>query len=320
MHDNEFHGLPEVTAPNGRDKVSRPVLRTVLATVSAVALTGCAATGGARPPASLAGLNATLWVQSSVEYRALARQAFAAATRALDRGLADSSWTAALEQTGDFDTLPPAVIVDVDETVLDNGDYQGRLLEDGESYAADTWAAWVAERSADAVPGAIRFTRAATRDGVTVFYVTNRDAPLEADTRANLARLDFPVPEGDEDVILTRGERPEWGSDKSSRRAHVARSYRILLLVGDDLGDFVEAGTDLAAREAALERHAELWGERWIVLPNPMYGSWERALLARSTDPDPVTAKLRHVETGREPETGSRPSAGEPDRGRGLRR
>lgn len=313
MHDNEFLRSDASRTSFDRDKASRSVFRCLVAAVAAVAPAACASTGGAPPPASFAGLNATLWVQSSAEYRALARQAFSAATRALHRGLADSSWTAAIEQTGDFGALPPAVIVDVDETVLDNGDYQGRLLEDGESYASDTWAAWVAERSADAVPGAVEFARAAEREGVAVFYVTNRDASLETYTRANLAGLGFPLPETGEDIVLTRGERTDWGSDKSTRRAHVARAHRVLLLVGDDLGDFVEAGTDLATREAALERHAERWGERWIVLPNPMYGSWERALLEGSADPDPAAAKLRRVETGREPDEGPGSAAGKPD-------
>lgn len=305
MCDNEFHSASGRPGSRVRDKLPRPICRAPIVAILLITLGGCASAGGAaRPSSAVEALNATLWFQSAVEYRALAIQAYATATRALSRGLADSAWTAALEQTADFEDLPPAVIVDVDETVLDNGDYQGRLLEDGTRFAADTWAAWVAEQSADAVPGAIRFARAAAREGVTVFYVTNRDAPLEADTRANLARLDFPVPEGDEDVVLTRGERPEWGSDKSSRRTHVARSYRILLLVGDDLGDFLETDASLAAREAALERHADRWGERWVVLPNPMYGSWERALLEGS-GADAVGVKLRRIETGRDP--GGRP-------------
>lgn len=301
MPDNEFLRIAHGSAGRHRDTVSRrPSAAGLSAALLGVAFGACATAGGApRASSTLEGLNATLWVQSSVEYRALAMQAYATATRALSRALADSTWTAALEQTAGFGGLPPAVIVDVDETVLDNGDYQGRLLEDGASYAADTWAAWVAERSADAVPGALEFTRAAARAGVTVFYVTNRDAPLETDTRANLARLGFPLAEGRRDVLLARGERPEWGSDKSSRRAHVARSYRILLLAGDDLGDFVETGATPAAREDALERHADRWGERWIVLPNPMYGSWERTLLEGS-GPDPIASKLRRIETGRD--------------------
>jgi len=313
MPDNELRRMTDRRKDRLRDIVSRWVRSATLTSFLALALAACGTAGGSmRPSSAYEGLNATLWVQSAVEYRALARQAYASATRALARGRADSSWTAALEQTGSVARLPPAVIVDVDETVLDNVRYQGRLLVDGASYAPDTWGAWVAERDADAVPGAVEFARAAAGDGVRVFYITNRDAPLEADTRANLARLGFPVDADGVDVVLTRGERPEWGSDKSSRRAHVARTHRIVLLVGDDLGDFVETGAALAEREAALARHEDRWGERWIVLPNPMYGSWERSLLEVAADTDPLRAKLGRIETGRPRD--------DPDGGAGPRR
>ncbi len=283
-----------------RDKVSRSIARLCAAFV--VGLCGCASAGGPAPPAAArTGLDATLWVETAVEYRALARQAYATAARSLARALADSSWSGALEQGEGYEGLPPAVILDVDETVLDNSPYQGRLLADGEAYADDSWAAWVRERAAGAVPGAIEFTRAAARAGVAVFYVTNRDAALESDTRANLARLGFPIDDEGNDVVLARGERPEWGSDKGSRRAMIARAYRVLLLVGDDLADFVTAAPDQGGRREVFERYAGRWGRAWIVLPNPMYGSWERALLEGGGGSDPVARKLERLETGRPP-------------------
>jgi acid phosphatase len=254
----------------------RPSRRTARPTAlgSLLLAFGC---GAARSPDTT--LNAVLWVQSSAEYEAAAVGIYAVATRVLELGRADSSWTAATEQEGDYRRLPPAVILDVDETVLDNTPYQARLLEDGELYGPVSWGAWVAEAQAPAIPGALEFTRTAAGTGVTVFYVTNRDSALEDATRANLHRLGFPLAQ-DTDVILTRGERPEWGSDKSTRRAYVAQSFRIVLLVGDDLNDFVAADrASVAERSDLVGTYRANWGTRWIVLPNPMYGSWERSLI-----------------------------------------
>ncbi len=88
--------------------------------------------------------------------------------------------------------------------------------------------------------------------------------------------------------MLLRGEEPEWGSDKTTRRNHIADRYRVVLLIGDSLGDFVGYGIDgdpvdfyraLAPdeRRTELSKHEQRWGKTWIVLPNPIYGSWEAA-------------------------------------------
>jgi acid phosphatase len=223
-------------------------------------------------------LNAVLWTQTSVEYRAVAIQSYRRAEEMLDRALEDPSWTAALEQTGDLAGLPPAVILDVDETVLDNTPYEVRLIEQNLEYATDTWNAWCNEAAAIAVPGALEFTRYAARRGVTVFYVTNRRHVVEDATRRNLDELGFPL-ESDLDTLQTRGEKPEWGSDKGPRRREIASRYRILLSIGDNLGDFVSGEeAPIEERDALAKRYSEYWGTRWIVLPNPQYGSWEGAL------------------------------------------
>jgi predicted secreted acid phosphatase len=97
-----------------------------------------------------------------------------------------------------------------------------------------------------------------------------------------------------------RNERPEWAaSDKTVRRAHVARTHRILLLIGDDLGDFVPADGTSAQRDARLEPHAAAWGTRWIVIPNPMYGSWERAVLASQPGAGPLEKKAAALQPRR---------------------
>ena len=261
--------------------------------LAALILTSCSCAARQAPPATAPGtttpahenLNAVLWVQTALEYEASAMQAYRLAQVRLDEALADRSWTAAVEQQADPSALAPAVIVDIDETVLDNSYYQARMIRDHTSYATSTWDPWVLEARATAIPGAVEFARFAATRGVTIFYVTNRTANLEEATRKNLAAAGFPLADG-VDTVLVRGERPEWqASGKSSRRAHVARDYRILLLIGDDLGDFVvDAGGTPEERRARTAAQSAWWGQRWIMVPNPTYGSWERAIVGTGQD------------------------------------
>lgn len=226
-------------------------------------------------------LNAVLWVQTSAEYVGSALQAYTLAQVMLDRALDDPTWTAALEQDSEvgYEVLPTAIILDVDETVLDNSPNQARqILDDTEFNRAD-WHAWVREEQAQPVPGALEFTRYAADRGVTVFYVTNRRHEVEPATRNNLQALGFPL-ESELDTIYTRDERQGWGSDKGTRRQAIADSYRILLLVGDNLGDFLsDVSQSVEVRKEMAQRRAQYWGRRWIVLPNPEYGSWEGSLI-----------------------------------------
>lgn len=230
-------------------------------------------------------LNAVLWVQTALEYEATTLQAYRLAQLQLDAALADPEWTAAIERSEEGSNLPPAVVLDVDETVLDNSYYQARMIRDNTAYSTATWDPWVMEMRATAIPGAVEFTQYAAKKGVTVFYVTNRTANLEEATRQNLIALGFPVAD-DHDTILARGERPEWSaSAKGPRRAYIAASFRILLLIGDDLGDFVvDASGTPQERRARTEPYEEWWGRRWILVPNPTYGSWERAIVGSEQD------------------------------------
>ncbi|MEO8216189.1 MAG: HAD family acid phosphatase [Acidobacteriota bacterium] len=225
-------------------------------------------------------LNSVVWVQTSAEYRAGALQAFTAAQHALDIELGRPQDTAAVEQTGNYASLPPAVIVDIDDTVLDNSPFEARLIESGASYSSAGWNEWVGEARAAAVPGAVEFARYAAARGVTVFYISNRDFSTEESTRRNLLSEGFPV-DTSTDVVLLRGERPEWKSDdKTPRRQEVAAHYRVLLLVGDNLGDFfTDDHSTVAQRTGIVDRYSDRWGTSWIVIPNPMYGSWEAAAI-----------------------------------------
>jgi len=231
-------------------------------------------------------------MQTALEYEATALQAYRLAQMQLDAALKDPGWTAAIEQSGDFAKLPPAVILDIDETVLDNSYFQARLVRDRTAYNEELWGGWVREARATPIPGALEFTQYAAKQGVAVFYISNRMAPLEEATRKNLAALGFPLSDR-MDTILSRAERKEWeASAKGPRRSEVARGYRIVLLIGDDLGDFVvnPAGTP-EERHDRTAPQADWWGRRWIMLPNPTYGSWERAVVGSSSDP--ITAKQR---------------------------
>ena len=243
-------------------------------------------------------LDTVLWVQTSAEFRILARTAFARAQAALDAALADPEWTAALEQTEPFADLPPAVILDIDETVLDNSPFQGRLVADRIAFNPALWKAWTELRAAPPVPGAPDFLAYAVSRGVTVFYITNRDASMEEDTRRNLLDLALPV-RPDIDVVLTRNENGWTSSDKGARRAHVCRDFRVLLLVGDDLGDFVSGARDtLEKRTHLADVHTAYWEDRWILIPNPMYGSWESALYNYESglpEKDVLDAKFKAV-------------------------
>jgi acid phosphatase len=180
--------------------------------------------------------------------------------------------------------------MDVDETVLDNSLFQGQLVIDRTSYTTETWTAWVAQRRAAAVPGAVEFVRHAIGTGVRVFFVTNRSAGEEADTVANLRAVGIAAtPES----VLASGENG-WTSDKTGRREHLAQTHRLVLLIGDDLGDFVGvANLGVPERLALVTTHASRWVDRWVLLPNPQYGSWERALYPGVSGDAEILAKKR---------------------------
>lgn len=233
-------------------------------------------------------MNATLWQQTAAEYRASVRQAYRAALGALPRALADPHWTAALEQrhmsAAQLAALPPAIIVDADETIIDNGPSAARDLRDRNGvFDPKAWAKWTAEAKARALPGAREFLGEARMRGVTVFYVTNRGVDEAEATRRNLMKEGFEVVNLDNrlmpSTLLLKDEAKGWGSDKTTRRAVVARNYRIIMLCGDDLNDFVSVyGLSREERDVRAGLYDAWWGERWIILPNPVYGTWERAI------------------------------------------
>jgi acid phosphatase len=221
-------------------------------------------------------LNAVLWMQQSVEYQASTMAAFALAKRRLILAMDDAWWTAVPDvQKGNYSKLPPAIIVDVDETMLDNSQYQAWNISSGKPFSNETWKAFVEAKVSTAIPGAVAFVRYANARGIKVFYVTNRSADMESATRENMQKLNFPMG-GKVDTFLLAGEQDGWTSKKGSRRAYIAKNYRVLLLIGDNFGDFVDAfkGTE-AERQKVFDDSAAHWTKDWIMLPNPSYGSFE---------------------------------------------
>ena len=232
-------------------------------------------------------LDAVLWVQTSAEYDAIARQTFRAARAAVGDALVDSQWSASTEQQEIFkykngvtlDQLPPAVVLDVDETVLDNSRYQVSLIESGGEYSRDGWKAYVEKKVSTPIPGAVEFVKACRTAGVTVIYVTNREHEVESATRENLIEHGL-MEKDDPDLIFTKHEKEAWTSNKKTRREELARKYRILLLLGDDLNDFIATdyhGSSDVRRKAG-DKYKDWFGERWFILPNPNYGGWEQSL------------------------------------------
>ena len=259
--------------------------------VAAAALVAVAACGGTQTPCETdvgateergssagaltaahaqANLTAVAWLQGAAEARALSVQTYAQAALALERKLA----------AFDLGAASPAVVLDLDETVLDNSPYQAWLLHSGQAFSDETWDAWCDAREATAVPGALEFVQGALGSGVAVYFVSNRSAAVEQATRENLAALGFGEALLDDiDTVLLKGERPEWRSAKSTRLAHVAVDHTIVMLVGDNLGDFTDDYlTSPDARAAFIDDNRGRWGEEWIMLPNPTYGSWLSAL------------------------------------------
>jgi 5'-nucleotidase (lipoprotein e(P4) family) len=206
-----------------------------------------------------------LWTQTSGEWRALSFQAFALARMNLDRDL----------RANRRSRMKRAVIVDVDETVLDNSPYQVMTVKTRTAYESKSWRAWCEKAEAAATPGAVEFLRYANSRGVRVFYITNRRESEKQCTAQNLRKVGFPDV-GDETVLVRTDV-----SSKEPRRKAVAARHRVVLLIGDSLNDFAEIfeqSKTIDSRLAATNQNKSNFGTRFIVVPNVMYGAWEEAI------------------------------------------
>jgi acid phosphatase len=241
-----------------------------------------------------------LYQQTAAERLAGSLQTFRSARQALDNALADPTWSALPGQN--IQSKKPAIIVDVDETVLDNTAYEARMILDGTKYP-EGWVSWGKEAAATEVPGAKNFLNYAASKGVTIFYVTNRVVELKEATKKNLTSLGMPWDQT-KDTVLMRGEN-NWNSDKGPRRTLIGNEYRVLLMVGDNLGDFVDAKDNNLSpsnRANIVKDYADYWGVKWFMLQNIAYGDWEGALynFDYSLSPDEVhKTRLESLEPSR---------------------
>lgn len=209
------------------------------------------------------------WVRQSVEYAALCKQTYFAAWQAVKAKATtmQSDW---------------AVVLDIDETVLDNSQYQVEIFTRGESFSYASWDEWVEREQAKAIPGVKAFLDSvrAIDAKAHIVFITNRDAKLEQATISNLKALGL---WGAGDVLMGRRERAD---SKEIRRQEVRTGTgrcegfgerEIIALVGDQIGDFFEPkeGGAFDALKTEVLQHSD-FGLRFFMLPNPMYGAWER--------------------------------------------
>ena len=204
----------------------------------------------------------SLFQQRAAEYDALCLQAFNLAKLRV-------------EQTIGQQTLRPrAIITDIDETFLDNSPYAVKRGLTGKDYDASSWRDWTGRGIADTLTGALDFFHYAAKNGFTIYYITNRDEEEREGTLKNLQHFKFPF--ADNDHLIMR----QSVSSKESRRMDVAKKFEIFMLLGDNLADFHAAFDKRSTEERAEQVQAfkELFGQKFIVLPNPVYGGWEDAI------------------------------------------
>jgi 5'-nucleotidase (lipoprotein e(P4) family) len=230
------------------------------------------------------GLDANLFMQTAAEYRACCYQAYNLATIRLREECA-----AHKDKAGKL-----AVVLDLDETVLDNAGFQAMQLRSNLAYDQRLWDVWE-EKQGDMVglvPGAKDFILEAGKLGVVVVYISNRNDKFREQTKAMLKRLGIPI-ENDAQLKLATNT-----SDKTERRKETERDFNVLLYVGDNLRDFdekfrcrkLESRSSEELEKAIKERSDKVdetrmeWGRKWIILPNTAYGEWMKPLGSGKAD------------------------------------
>lgn len=213
---------------------------------------------------------AVLSQQSSAEYVALCHQAF---------NLARVYFDQAKPELG----KKPCIIVDIDETILDNSPYEAACVLQNISYP-DQWDQWVLSSRAEAVPGSLDFLKYVASQKTDIFYVTNRKEKFRKATLKNLKEKEFP--QADDDHVFMQTD----SSTKEMYREKIRTEYHIILLAGDNLADFSPLfyKQDDVRRKFLADSLKTEFGSRFIVLPNPMYGDWEQCLYKNLKDLNPA--------------------------------
>ena len=231
-------------------------------------------------------IGAILFQQKAAEYRALAYQAFNIARLRLDTDL-DKKNVKKLSKT-ERNRLR-AIVVDIDETVLDNSPANAKGAKEHTPFNLNDWYAWGEMRKAKAIPGSAEFLNYAVSKGVKVFYVSNRDEVQKQATIDNLVKAGF------RDVMTDNVMLRQKDSTKEPRRIEIAAKYRIVMFIGDNLDDFSNTfeRKSISDRFAATDSARAEWGRLFIVLPNAMYGTWESAIYEYQRLTEAQKAKIR---------------------------
>lgn len=207
-----------------------------------------------------------LWMRTSAEYRALAYQGYNVAMNAVKMAVTDPS----------HQRKPLAIVLDADETVVDNTKLMGESIVNGNGrFDAPWWRQAVHQGKSQAMPGAVEFLNEVHKQGVEIFYVSNRYAPVNLDvTIQNFKELGFPSVDKDHVLLF------EKDSDKQPRFDMIAKKYYVVVYMGDNAGDFPigTKGKTLAERNAIIDNHKEDFGTTFVIFPNPAYGSWVSSL------------------------------------------
>lgn len=211
-------------------------------------------------------LMSTLWFQKSAEAQAVYYQTYNYAKIILDNILKKDRFKIKKKK-------PKAIITDIDETVLNNSPYNAGLISEGKHYEKESWSKWVNEKKAKALPGALDFCNYAKEKGIEIFYVSNRSIENLKATSENLKNAGFPY--SDEKHIFLKDKT----SDKTARRNKILQNYDVILFLGDNLRDFDEnfKYTENTNRNDSIDISKDLFGTKYIIFPNPMYGEWEKA-------------------------------------------
>ncbi|PLS03044.1 5'-nucleotidase, lipoprotein e(P4) family [Neobacillus cucumis] len=205
-----------------------------------------------------------LWFQNSAEAKALYYQGYNIGKMRLDEMLKERPNT-----TG----LKPAIVLDIDETILDNSPHQAWFVLHGQGVPFN-WNDWFNRGEAEALPGAIEFLQYANARGVDIYYISNRNEAQKAATMKNLHAVGAPQVTNDHVFLQQPGEK-----GKEIRRTQVSKTHHILLYFGDNLGDFSGfEGLTVSERSQEVDKRRDEFGRKLIVFPNPMYGDWEGAI------------------------------------------
>lgn len=192
------------------------------------------------------------WVTNSSEYKILCEQTYKNAWENLAETLKNAS-------------AQSAIIMDLDETILDNSDYQVGLTEKNESYKPESWFVWVNQEEAKLVPGAKEFIDSVRTTKTRLIFLSNRMAKNELPTINNMKQLSIYE---DDDIFLLRIDKPD---KKHIRRAEVINGTGRIKDIGPMtvLAYFGDARHDFPDPDDYYQ-----FGFNMFMFPNPMYGKW----------------------------------------------